>query len=37
VIEEARRAVRAGAVPTEYPSGLCGDDAPGPAATGNAQ
>jgi hypothetical protein len=30
VIEEARRAVRDGAVPTEYPGGLRGDDAPGP-------
>jgi site-specific recombinase XerD len=36
VIEEARRAVRDGAVPTEYPSGLRGDDSPGPAAAGNA-
>jgi len=36
VIEEARRAVRDGAVPTEYPDGLRGEDPPGPAAAGNA-
>ena len=34
VIEEARSAVRAGAVPTEYPGGLRGDDPPDSAATG---
>jgi hypothetical protein len=36
VIEEARRAVRDGAVPTEYQGGLRGDDSSGPAAAGNA-
>ncbi len=37
VIEEARRAVRDGALPTGYPDGLPGDDATGPAAAGNAR
>ena len=36
VIEEARSAVRAGAVPTEYPGGFRGDDSSDPAAAVNA-
>ena len=36
VIEEARRAVRDGALPTGYPGGFRGDDSSGPAAAVNA-